>query len=133
MTKTLNGKMTVAELTEAVALEVMDWKKRRYWRPTKRVWGWYDGRRVYYVDQYRPNDIPRQRDMIVERMRELGWHMTTSNYISQQVTFFNHEITQPMNFGIPVPFNGQHKDNLGIAVMLAAYLAVTGQRVEVAE
>jgi len=119
-------KMTVEELTAAMATEVMGWTREL--RSCDSEWwsgpiGTYpEPLPIFLVDEWSPARDAYHRDGIVEKMRGLGWTFyLTGNLNEQGASFAKDKIVT------------RHKrnKNIGIAVMLAAYQAVTGNRVEV--
>ena len=113
-------KMTVQELVEAVAEEVMGWE-RMCSEGFGDSFGFYkDGKRqAEDANDYKPHERPHPRDDIVERMRELGY--------DTRIIILKPPARPVVQFNEVARVN----KNLGIAVMLAAYEAITGKRVEV--
>ena len=124
--------LTVAELTEAVANSVMGWEK---WISPNTLEWWVKDRLQIRVSSewpiddevWRPATYATHRDMIVERMRELGYDWQIKGGakagLKYRANFCKEDFTKMAH---------AEDDNPGIAVMLAAYEAITGKRVEMA-
>lgn len=125
-------KMTVAELTEAVAVKVMGWTRRSS-NETSQGWTWAErtGRFAEYAS-WNPKRDANHRDMIVDQMQELGFYyeckmMPPAPRVFVEIRFCGYDAK-----GWTIGGCASHTEK-GTAVMLAAHEAKTGQRVELIE
>ncbi len=125
-------KMTVQELTDAVAIEVMGWERMiSIGFGDTFVYSEDGKRKAVDACDYKPYERARERDMIVERMVELKFHYYANHYVGNDPCAIFDKEQEIGPLGIPIDPCSCSNAEWGIAVMIAAYEAITGKRVEV--
>lgn len=131
-------KMTVSELTAAVAVEVMGWRKSYVISRNTEGWlgcgtigrvpCWRIGRSfIRLAIDFSPDRTAHHRDWIVDRMQHLGCEVIMDSNEGCWLVSFCAVWRDLGN-----PPDAKH-ETLGLAVMLAALEAMTGQRVELTD
>lgn len=114
----------VQELRRWSAETVMGWQEWDHHNTDT----WYDNywykesKRVIEEESWRPDqDLTQCFGVFVEKMKELGWHLTTDNHTFPTATFYQDPIDGPT-------FEGCDPDMLGIAILRAGKSAWNERR-----